>query len=151
MEKCLEGPVLLEITGGQGEIVNRHEGQCYYRNGHHFILFREELPQDDGRSVTAFSSRLKISEDQVTLRRSLPGEEGANAVMEFVYRVQEPKEPGCLVHYPTPYGVMDLEFMTKELRIEKRTGGMELYIRYVARQAGQEMIRDELKIMLRQK
>ena len=147
----LEGAVRLEITGGQGEITSHHEGQCYYKNGHHYVLFREELLEDGKKKGISFSSRLKISRDQVTLRRSLPGktENEAAHVMEFVYRRQEPTETGCIVDYPTPYGVLRLEIRTRELVIDRRAGEILVTIRYVMLQEGLEVSRDELKIHVR--
>ena len=153
MEKHLEGTVRLEIIGGQGEIKNCCDGQCFFRNGHHYVMFQEDLPEDGGRSVTSFSSRLKISDDQVTLKRTLlGGSEGKSApAMEFVYQKKEPGEPGCFVNYPTPYGTMCLEIRTEELSIKKTEGEMRLTVRYLMLQEKREMLRDELLITLREK
>lgn len=151
MEKeSWNGAVAIEITGGSGEIRNRHQGQCRVRNGHLYVLFQEELTEDGGKGRTVFSSRLKISDDQVTLRRSLAdGKGGTSPVMEFLYREQKEDEPGCLVNYPTPYGVMQLEIRTKELRIDRSAQEIMLYVRYVMLQGGQEINGDELKIRIK--
>ena len=76
----MEGLVNIEITGGRGEIVNHAEGQCYYKNGHHYVLFSEELSEDGKKGGVTFSSRLKISEGEVVLRRSLPDDKGGKSV-----------------------------------------------------------------------
>ena len=143
--------VTITITGGQGEITNVCDGQYYYKNGQHYVLFREELAEDGGAQKTVFSSRLKISEDQVVLRRSLSDEDASarKHVMEFIYREQKPEEPGCFVDYPSPYGVMRLEIRTKKLRIKPGEEEMELRIFYHMLQEGQEVSRDELKILIK--
>ena len=145
----LEGSVRLKVTGGRGQITGFHEGTCYCRGGHVYVLFQEELSEDGGKNKTVFSSRLKISEDQVILRRSLPGKDGrAGTVMEFIYREQKPEEPGCFVNYPSPYGVLRLEIRTNRLLIERRKGEMHLTVRYAMLQEGMEIQRDEVKISL---
>lgn len=148
MEKELEGNVRLEITGGRGEIKNCYDGQCHYRNGHHYVLFQEEIEEDGGKGKVTFSSRLKLSDDQVTLRRSHLGEKTAH-VMEFVYRKQEAGERGCFVDYPTPYGIMRLEIRTQELRVEREKGELSCVARYVMLQEGHEISRDEVRITVR--
>ena len=147
----LEGPVTLEIVGGDGEIVNCHEGQCYYKNGHHYILFAEELAEDGKKGNVTYSSRLKISEKEVRLRRSLPGMNGSPRahVMEFIYLLREEGERGCLVDYPTPYGTLSLEILTKELTVERREAELLAKIRYVMLQEGQEINQGSLKISIR--
>ena len=160
----LEGNVKIEITGGQGQIRNCHEGRCYFRNGHVYVLFSETLTED-GRQGTTFSSRLKISENEVILRRSLPsmtgeagtavksnmaGETGTagKQVMEFVYRIQAEDDICCMVDYPTPYGLMRLEIRTRKLEIWQEEGQMEVQIEYVMLQEGQEINRDKLQIRI---
>lgn len=151
MEKELEGNVRLEITGGQGEIKNCYDGQCHYRNGHHYVLFQEEIEEDGGKGKVTFSSRLKLSDDQVILRRSHSGakEVGAAHGMEFVYRKQEAGERGCFVDYPTPYGIMRLEICTQELIVEREEGELRYVARYAMMQDGQEISRDEVRITVR--
>lgn len=144
-----EGAVGIEIIGGRGEIQNCHEGQCRVRNGHLYVLFQEELTEDGGKGKTVFSSRLKISEDQVTLRRNLADGKGSTSpVMEFLYREQKEDEPGCFVNYPTPYGVMQLEIRTRELRIDRSEREICLFVRYVMLQSGQEISEDKLKVRI---
>ncbi len=147
------GEVLLEITGGQGEIINRHEGQMFYKNGHHYVLFSEELSEDGVKGRTSFASRLKISDDEVTLRRSLPARDGAGSahVMEFVYRLRGEGERGCFVDYPTPYGVLRLEILTEELSVERSEEEFLILAKYVMLQEGQEVSRDQIKIQVRRK
>ena len=147
----MEGTVLVTITGGQGEITNTYEGQCYDKNGHHYVLFQEELTEDGGRDRVAFSSRLKIEENQVTLRRNAVSGEGAanKTVMEFIYREQAKGERGCMVDYPSPYGLMQLEIRTKKLRIAKEDGEIRVHVFYHMLQNGQEISRDELKIWIK--
>ena len=162
----LEGNVAIEITGGQGQIKNCHEGRCYLRNGHIYVLFSETLTED-GKQGATFSSRLKISENEVILRRSFSeavgksvtvkasdvGENGTNGragahVMEFVYRIQADEDVGCMVDYPTPYGYMRLEIRTGKLEIRQENNGMEIQIEYAMLQEGQEINRDKLGIQI---
>lgn len=147
------GDVSLEITGGQGEIINCHEGQMFYKNGHHYVLFTEELTEDGGKAKQTFSSRLKIADDEVTLRRSLPARDGKGAghVMEFVYRLRGEGERGCLVDYPTPYGMLRLEIRTQELSVERSDEAFEILARYAMLQEGQEVSRDQIKIRISKK
>ncbi len=146
----MEGLVSIEITGGRGEIVNRAEGQCYYKNGHHYVLFSEELSEDGKKGGVTFSSRLKISEGEVVLRRSLPDDKGgAKHVMEFTYRKQGEKECGCMVDYPTPYGTMRLEIHTRELDVAQGEEEILVQIRYQMMQDCQEINQDDLRIMIR--
>ena len=146
----MEGQVSIEITGGRGEIVNRCEGQCYYKNGHHYVLFSEKLSEDGNDGNVTFSSRLKIGEDEVILRRSLPdGKAGTKHVMEFAYRDRGEKEQGCRVDYPTPYGMMQLEIRTKELGITCGENEILVQVCYLMLQEGQEISRDELKIVVK--
>ncbi len=161
----LEGNVKIEITGGQGQIRNCHEGRCYFRNGHVYVLFSETLTED-GRQGTTFSSRLKISENEVILRRSLPsmtgeagtavksnmaGETGTagKQVMEFAYRIQNEDDIGCMVDYPTPYGLMRLEIRTKKLEIQRDEERLKIQIEYTMLQEGQEIHGDKLHILIR--
>ena len=148
----LEGPVTLEITGGNGEIVTCHEGQCYNKNGHTYVLFTEEMTEDGKKGNVTYSSRLKISEKEVRLRRSLPGTDQAPRahVMEFVYLLRDEGERGCLVDYPTPYGTLSLEILTKELTVERKEAEIFAKICYVMLQEGQEISRDSLRISIRQ-
>ena len=162
----LEGNVRIEITGGQGQIRNCHEGRAYLKNGHIYVLFSETLTED-GKQGTTFSSRLKISENEVILRRSFSeavgksgtvkasdmGGNGTNGrasahVMEFVYRIQADEDVGCMVDYPTPYGYMRLEIRTGKLEIRQENNGMEIQIEYAMLQEGQEINRDKLVIQL---
>lgn len=145
--ESLVGEVTISITGVNAGIRKDCEGQCYYRNGHVFALFQEEYEE------TVFSSRLKVSPDQVILRRSLPGKEekSAGTVMEFIYRRQEADEPGCFVDYPSPYGSMRLEVRTKELFVEKKEGELYVFVRYLLLQEGQEIHEEELRISLKRK
>ena len=146
----MEGLVSIEITGGRGEIVNRAEGQCYYKNGHHYVLFSEELSEDGKKGGVTFSSRLKISEGEVVLRRSLPDDKGgAKHVMEFTYRKQGDEERGCVVDYPTPYGTMRLEIRTRELEIARGEEEILAQIRYQMMQEGQEINQDDLRIVIK--
>ncbi|MBR6478828.1 MAG: DUF1934 domain-containing protein [Lachnospiraceae bacterium] len=147
----MEGAVLLKITGGQGQIVNTCQGQCYHKNGHHYVLFTEELSEDGGKGKTVFSSRLKISDDQVVLRRSLGAQdpELKKHVMEFVYRQREDADQGCFVDYPSPYGVLRLEIRTDDLMIDKSEEEISLRIKYQMLQEGQEISRDALEILIR--
>ncbi|MBR3509894.1 MAG: DUF1934 domain-containing protein [Lachnospiraceae bacterium] len=179
----LEGNVAIEITGGQGQIKNCHEGRCYLRNGHIYVLFSETLTED-GKQGATFSSRLKISENEVILRRSIPstardtgateaqgagkthaaevqgnrekhisesygtdGKAGAH-VMEFVYRIQAEEDIGCMVDYPTPYGLMRLEIRTRKLEIRREDKRMEIQIEYTMLQGGQEINRDKLHLQI---
>lgn len=150
----MEGTVSLEITGGQGEITTRSTGQCYLKNGHHYVLFQEEIAEEERsgkKEGLTFSSRLKIGPDQVTLRRTLPGKEGgpAKPMMEFVYRKQAEGEAGCFVDYPSPYGTLRLEIRTQELAIRRGDDEIVVYVRYVMLQEGQEVSRDALQIRVR--
>ncbi|MBR4733975.1 MAG: DUF1934 domain-containing protein [Lachnospiraceae bacterium] len=146
----MEGLVSIEITGGMGEIVNRAEGQCYYKNGHHYVLFSEELSEDGKKGGVIFSSRLKISDGEVVLRRSLPDDKGgAKHVMEFTYRKQGDEERGCMVDYPTPYGTMRLEIRTRELEIAHGEEEILAQIRYQMMQEGQEINQDDLRIVIK--
>ena len=147
----MEGLVTVEITGGQGQIVSRAEGQYYEKNGHVYVLFTEDLAEDGKKGKATFSSRLKISDDEVILRRSLPekaAKRGAH-VMEFIYRKQAADERGCMVDYPTPYGIMKLEIRTKELQIDRGDDYLVAKIGYAMLQEGQEIICDGVKIVIR--
>ena len=147
---AMEGQVSIEITGGRGEIVGRSEGQCYYKNGHHYVLFSEELSEDGKKGGVTFSSRLKISGDEVVLRRSLPDDKGgARHVMEFTYRKRGEEEHGCMVDYPTPYGTMRLEIRTQELEIAHGEEEILAQIRYQMMQDSQEVSQDDLRIVIR--
>jgi uncharacterized beta-barrel protein YwiB (DUF1934 family) len=156
----LEGEVRIEITGGQGQIRNCHEGRCYLKNGHIYVLFSETLTED-GKQGKTFSSRLKVSENEVILRRSLPnaaekpadhkaldvtGGKPAARVMEFAYRIQAEDDLGCMVDYPTPYGLMRLEIRTTKLEISQEAERLEIQIEYTMLQEGQEINRDSLSI-----
>ena len=143
----LEGNVKIEITGGQGQIKNCHDGRCFLKNGNVYVLFSETLVED-GKQGSTFSSRLKISENEVTLRRSRPNtsEKPSAHVMEFVYRIQSEDDIGCMIDYPTPYGLMRLEIRTQTLKILREEEHLEIQIEYTMLQDGQEINRDKLKI-----
>lgn len=143
-EMDLEGEVSLEITGGGGDITTLTTARCYYKNNSYYLIFQEELGDETGKDSQRFSSRLKISKDQIVLHRSLPQVEGKVAcpVMEMTYR----KEPGSYVNYPTPYGVLRFDIFTDSLEISKRSGELKARIAYRLTQEGQEVSKDTLLI-----
>lgn len=147
-KKKLEGPVALEITGGQGEISTKTIAQCYCKNQSYYLLFQEGIKEDNKADAISFSSRLKISDDTVVLRRSIPGDgdRPARVLMEMVYHESGKDEPGCFVDYPTPYGVMCLEIRTDRLTIEKTENMLEVRIEYRMLQDSQEVSRDKVQI-----
>lgn len=146
----LEGPVQLKITGGQGELTTSVPAQCYYKNKSYYLLFEEAVGEDDRKNAIVFSSRLKISEDRVTLRRSLSGEEKKTSrpVMEMVYRETGRDEPGHFLDYPTPYGKLCMEIRTDRLLIEETQEGMTVKILYRLLQEGKEVSRDRIIIQI---
>lgn len=146
----LEGPVQLKITGGQGEITTAVPARCYYKNKSYYLLFEEVLGEDDRKNAMVFSSRLKISRDGVTLRRSPAGEEkkASEPVMEMVYRKTGRDEPGHFLDYPTPYGKLRMEIRTDRLLIEENQDGMTVNILYRLLQEGKEISRDRIIIQI---
>ena len=149
-KKSLEGQVRLEITGGQGEITTAVSARCYYKNKSYYLLFQEGIGEDGRENAVVFSSRLKISEDQVTLRRSTPGEDGQSSrpVMEMVYRVTPPDSPGHFMDYPTPYGKLHLEIRTDELTVRETEEEVTVTVQYRLMQENQEASRDRLTIRI---
>lgn len=146
----LEGPVQLKITGGQGELTTSVTARCYYKNKSYYLLFEEAVGEDDRKNAIVFSSRLKISEDRVTLRRSLSGEEKKTSrpVMEMVYRETGRDEPGHFLDYPTPYGKLYMEIRTDRLLIEETQEGLTVKILYRLLQEGKEVSRDRIIIQI---
>lgn len=146
--KGLTGEVVLEIVGGQGEITTRCKADCYYRNGSFYLLFEENVAEDGKRGELSFSSRLKISEGRVTLKRSVSAQKGANSdhAMEMIYEKRAEGERGSLVEYPTPYGKLLLEIQTVELSISVLEEELVAEIEYLLLQEGQEASRDKLRI-----
>ena len=147
-KKNLEGDVRLEITGGQGEITTVADARCYYKNKSYYLLFQEGIGEDGRENAVVFSSRLKISEEQVSLQRSLPGDDGKTSrpVLEMVYRKTAPDAPGHFVDYPTPYGKLRLEIRTDRLTVRETEGELTVDIRYRLLQEEQEASRDRLVI-----
>lgn len=143
-EGRLSGAVRLEIVGGQGGITTGALAECFYKNGHYYLLFREEIGDDEGKDATVFSSRLKISEKEVTLRRSLPGADRnvGRTVLEMTYK----KEPGSFANYPTPYGLFCFEICTDTLIVKAETEELSVHIDYRLMQEGQEVSKDSLDI-----
>ena len=150
-KKNLEGDVRLEITGGQGEITTVADARCYYKNKSYYLLFQEGIGEDGRENAVVFSSRLKISEEQVTLRRSLPGDDGKTSrpVLEMVYRKAAPDAPGHFVDYPTPYGKLRLEIRTDQLTVRETKDELTVKIQYRLLQEEQEASRDRLVIRIR--
>lgn len=150
-KKSLEGPVRLEITGGQGEITTVAAARCYYKNKSYYLLFQEGIGEDGRENAVVFSSRLKISEGQVTLQRSIPGDagKGSRPVLEMIYRETAAEDPGCFVDYPTPYGKLHLEIRTDKLSIEETDEELTVAIHYRLLQEKQEAARDCLTIRIR--
>lgn len=146
----LEGSVQLKITGGQGEITTTVPARCYYKNKSYYLLFEEALGEDDRKNTMVFSSRLKISRDQVILRRSPAGGEKKDSepVMEMVYRKTGRDEPGHFLDYPTPYGKLRMEIRTDRLLIEENQDGMTVKILYRLLQEGKEISRDRIIIQI---
>ncbi len=147
-KKNLEGDVRLEIVGGQGEITTAVPARCYYRNKSYYLLFQEGIGEDGRENAILFSSRLKISEEQVSLRRSLPGddEKTSRPVLEMVYRKTAPDVPGHFVDYPTPYGKLRLEIRTDQLTVRETEEELTVDIQYRLLQDEQEASRDRLVI-----
>ena len=149
-KKNLEGQVRLEITGGQGEITTAVTAMCYYKNKSYYILFQEGIGEDGRENAVVFSSRLKISKDQVTLRRSIPGEDGKSSrpVVEMVYRETHQDALGHFMDYPTPYGKLHLEIRTDELTVRETEEEVTVTVRYRLMQEDQEASRDRLTIRI---
>lgn len=146
----LKGEVLLEIIGGQGEITTKCKADCYYRNGSFYLLFQENIAEDGKKGEITFSSRLKISQDQVILRRAITAPDGSSKkAMEMTYRKQASDERGCVVDYPTPYGILRLEISTKELSVELGEGELNVDVSYLLLQEGQEAGGDQIRIRVR--
>lgn len=149
-DKHLEGEVWVEITGGQGEITTRTTGQCYRKNKSFYVLFQEGIEEDNRENAIPFSSRLKISQNQVILRRSMPGQDGkaGKVAMEMVYQKQAEDEAGCIVDYPTPYGVLHLEIRTDKLVIRETEDEVKIDIHYRLLQENREISEDGLVIRI---
>ena len=147
LSEGLKGEVELEITGGQGEIRTNCKADCYFRNGCFYLLFQENIAEDGRRGELTFSSRLKISSEQVVLHRSVVGEDGrAGKVMDITYRELLPQERGQIIDYPTPYGSLQLELYTKEVTVELKEGQLQADITYRLLQDGQEAAEDRIRI-----
>ena len=147
LSEGLKGEVELEITGGQGEIRTNCKADCYFRNGCFYLLFQENIAEDGKKGKLTFSSRLKISREQVVLHRSVVGEDGkSKKVMDITYRELLPQERGQVIDYPTPYGSLQLELYTKELTVELREGQLQADIAYRLLQGEQEAAVDRIRI-----
>lgn len=149
----LTGTVLVEITGGQGEITTNCEADCHYRNGSFYVFFEESIAEDGRKGQLAFSSRLKISENKVTLKRTLVGSDarGKGHAMEMIYEKRNAGERGCLIDYPTPYGILRLEIQTRELTVTMSRERLLVEIRYLLLQEGREASQDALTIRISKK
>lgn len=144
----LTGKVTLEITGGQGDITTKHEADGYFRNGSYYLLFEENISEDGKAGNISFSSRLKISRDRVSLKRRMKGQ-GTKAPghsMEMVYEMRGEEERGCLIDYPTPYGILKMEIRTKAMEVSLREKQLVAEIEYLLLQEDMEAGKDKLRI-----
>ena len=149
----LMGPVTLEITGGLGEIKSSNLAQCHYRNGSYYLLFEENVAENGKKGELSFHSRLKISKNRVSLKRSFADGDGkpAGQAMEIVYEMRGEGERGSLIQYPTQYGILHLEVLTQSLAVSAAEEELTVRIHYVLMQEGQEASRDEVLIRVTKK
>ena len=66
--------------------------------------------------------------------------------MEMIYRMGTKDGPGCMVNYPTPYGIIKLEIRTEEIFMEESADVLEVNIIYRMFQQEQEVSRDRIRI-----
>lgn len=147
-KKAPEGSVRLTITGGSGEITTDTEARCYYKNKSYYLLFEEGIDEDGIKNAVVFRSTLKISGEQVSLRRSLKDAKAGSSetVMEMIYRKGTKDGPGHFVEYPTPFGKLLLEIRTDELILEETQDEVTATISYRLMQEGQVASEDRIVI-----
>ncbi len=92
------------------------EGTYYYRNGHHYILFEETV---DGE-IEPIRNRIKIGKGFFEVTKS-----GLSNVHMY-FKEQEK----TLSNYETPYGVMMIDFDTKEIKVKEEAKKIEVQVSY---------------------
>lgn len=85
------------------------------------------------------TTRLEIYPERISLIR----EGTTSAIMEFE------KDKRYLSIYNTPYGILELQIMTKELNVKVDDNGGEVFINYNMSIGGQKVQKTELRISIR--
>lgn len=142
-ENSMTKDVLVSVCGYQFD-VNEEEaielitdGEYYFKNGKHYIIYEEQLSPEDGLTKNV----LKIGNGTVELIKRGDG----NLHMMF--------EPGKknYSNYSTPIGPMFVGIDTKEMEFLEQEGQMELCIRYDLEISGSYVSKCEIKIKVESK
>lgn len=97
--------VKLQISG-LDEVVQNYEADYYFRNGKHYLLYKENL----GENLENVQTRLKFSEDLLELKRS------GKLSMELYLEVGKEH----VVDYPSAAGVLSLRMKAKKISVEQK-------------------------------
>lgn len=132
----MEEDVLITIKGyhtidgtEQEPVVTSAHGRYAFRNGHHFVRYEEEIPEDQGVS----KAMVRFAEKELFVKKT-----GAYASqMEFREGKRLP------VHYWTPAGDLAFEAEAESVEYEEADGLLEIRVKY-GLHAGGSRIQDSL-------
>lgn len=111
----ISGLHMLEGEDGNVEMVTA--GDYYHRNGKHYILYDEVVEGISGH----ISNRIKISGDSVEVTKK--GLTNTQLIFE--------KGKKHMTRYQTPYGILDLGVLTREVQIREEESAIGVKVEYI--------------------
>ena len=97
-------------------------GQYYFRNGTHYLLYEEAMEgfKETTQNLVKFRGGFMEVRKKGTVQVTMTFEQGKKNISM----------------YKTPFGMIEMEFETKQVRIEGAGAGMEICAEYVLGMAG---------------
>ena len=129
----IAGLHMVDEEGGNVEVVTA--GDYYNRGGKHYVIYDEVVEGMNGH----ISNTIKIGENSLeVLKRGL-----TNTRMVF----EEGKKP--LTRYQTPFGVLDLGILAREVKIEESEEVIDVAVDYVLEVNEEQLAECNIKMNIR--
>ena len=129
----IAGLHMIEEEDGNVEVVTA--GDYYNRGGKHYVLYDEVVEGLNGH----ISNTIKIGEDSLeVLKRGL-----TNTRMVFE------KGKKTLTRYQTPFGVLDLGILAREVKIEESEEAIDVAVDYVLEVNEEQLAECNIKMNIR--
>lgn len=140
-----------DTEGDNGSVETVAEGEYFLRGGAHYVLFEENVGQDESKSKDGNESRgsdsgnkksrIKIKGNVIELIRQ--GNVGTHMIFE--------KNKKHETLYQTPYGQMYLGIDTRFLRVTEEEDRIRAAVEYVLEAEGQYLSDSRIEITIQNK
>ena len=129
----ISGLHMIEEEDANVEVVTA--GDYYNRDGRHYVLYDEVVEGMSGH----ISNTIKIGENSLeVMKRGL-----INARMVFE------KGKKTLTRYQTPYGILNLGILAREVKVEERDDAIDVAVEYVLEANEEQLAECRIQMKIR--